>query len=74
MRIHGLWIIYHFTFTSMPCIIIAAVQIGFEESVYRVEEEDGEVTVFVMILSGELTSDVDIAFTTESGTASGTQV
>ena len=41
---------------------------------YLVQEEDGEVTVFVMILSGELTSDVEIAFTTRSRSASGTGV
>ena len=41
---------------------------------YQVQEEDGEVTVFVMILNGELTSDVEIAFTTENDSASGTGV
>ena len=35
---------------------------------YEVQEENGEVTVFV---SGELTSDVEISFTTEDSSASG---
>ena len=59
-----------FTLVLGPSIN-TAVQIGFEQSVYEVQEEDGEVTVFVRILSGELTSDVEISFTTEDSVASG---
>ena len=48
------------------------VQIGFEETDYSVNEEDGSVTLFVRVLSGELSSDVEIGFTTRDGTATST--
>lgn len=46
-----------------------AAQIGFEQTVYSVDEEAGQVTVFVRLLSGELTSDVVIRLNTQDGSA-----
>ena len=48
------------------------VQIGFEETEYSVSEEDGSVTLFLRVLSGELTSDVEIGFSTDDGSATST--
>ena len=45
-----------------------AAQIGFEETVYTVDEEAGYVTVVVAVLEGNLTKDV-INLTTAAGTA-----
>ena len=50
------------------CVYIAAV-IGFERTEYTVNEEDGSVTLVVLLREGELESDVEINFATEDGTA-----
>lgn len=43
--------------------------IGFERTVYTVDENDGEVVVSVAVLEGEVTGDVVVQFTTPSGSA-----
>ena len=50
------------------------VQIGFEELVYEVNEEDGTVRVYVSILDGALSSDVVVGIVTGDGTATGTYI
>ena len=50
-------------------IIITATRIGFEETVYTVNERDRQIIVAVAILDGELSDDVRVRFTTEDGTA-----
>ena len=47
------------------------VTIGFEETVYSVLETDGSVMVPVVLLVGELSSDVMVRITTDDGTATG---
>ena len=47
------------------------VTIGFEEMVYLVLETAGRVVVPVVLLDGELSSDVTVRITTEDGTATG---
>ena len=46
-----------------------AVIIGFEQTEYMVDEEAGQVTVGVVVLDGVLNRTVDIAFTTQDGSA-----
>jgi hypothetical protein len=48
---------------------VGAVQIGFEDPSYVVNEEDEQVTVFVAVLDGVLTSNVTVGFGTIPGTA-----
>ena len=43
--------------------------IGFERSLYEVDEEDGSVTVAVRVLEGTLANDVEVLLTTTDGTA-----
>ena len=45
------------------------MQIGFEDPSYVVNEEDEQVTVFVAVLDGVLTSNVTVGFGTIPGTA-----
>lgn len=49
-------------------IIFTAATIGFEETVYTVNERDRQVVVAV-ILDGELSDDVRVRLTTEDGSA-----
>ena len=50
----------------------SGVTIGFVETEYDVNEAAGTVTVEVAVLSGELSEDVPIDFTTQPGTATST--
>ena len=53
---------------KIPFTSTAAV-IGFERSLYEVDEEDGSVTVAVRVLEGTLANDVEVLLTTTDGTA-----
>lgn len=46
-----------------------AVQIGFLQTLYSVNEEEGLVTVQVGVISGSLTSDVNVEITSTDGSA-----
>lgn len=46
-----------------------AVQIGFLQPLYTVPEEAGSVTVLVGVISGSLTSDVNVEISTSDGSA-----
>ena len=56
------------THTHTHSLCIAAV-IGFERTEYTVNEGAGTVTLFVRLMEGRLTDDVEIDFVTEDGTA-----
>ena len=60
----------------MTSNILAAVQIGFEETLYTIDESAGVVTVSVAVLSGSLSSDVAVAvrLITRDGSARGIDV
>ena len=47
--------------------------IGFERPLYRVEENDGEVVVDVVITEGDVSDEVLVRISTRSGTAMGKQ-
>ena len=50
----------------------AAATIGFEETLYTVNEGDGQVVVGVAVLAGELSRDVVVSMETEDGSATST--
>ena len=58
----------------MTSNIPAAVQIGYEETLYTIDESAGEVTVSVAVLSGSLSSDVVVQLVTRDGSARGIDV
>ena len=43
--------------------------IGFDESVYSVDEDASQVVVDVVVLDGELTSNVEVELNTQDGSA-----
>ena len=43
--------------------------IGFERTLYTVDENDGEVVVSVIVLEGAVTGNVLVEFTTPPGSA-----
>ena len=43
--------------------------IGFRQQNYTVNEEDGSVTLIILLISGTLERDVTVPFFTSSGTA-----
>ena len=49
--------------------ISTAATIGFEQTEYVVDEEDGSVTVGVRVLNGNLSAEVEVELTTTDGTA-----
>ena len=49
----------------------AGVTIGFVETEYSVDEDDGSALVTVAVLSGELSEDVVVGFNTQDDTATG---
>ena len=52
----------------------AGVTIGFQPVTYTVEEAAGEVTLTVLVLSGQLGRDVEIRLETSDISATGTYV
>ena len=58
----------------MTSNILTAVQIGFEETLYTIDESAGVVTVSVAVLSGSLSSDVAVRLITRDGSARGIDV
>ena len=57
---------YFFTAPSF-----AVVQIGFNNSVYTIDERAGEVVVSVVVLSGTLSDEVVVRFNTQDSSALG---
>lgn len=51
----------------------SAVQIGFEQATYSVDESAGDVTVTVRILSGVVANDIIVSFDTAERSAEGTR-
>ena len=47
----------------------SGVRIGFEESLYTVDEDAGTVTVSVRVLDGQLSSEVEVQLNTQDGSA-----
>ena len=52
-------------------LLCAVVEIGFEQTVYTVEEGSGPATVSVAVLSGQLSSDVVVRLDTTQRSAEG---
>ena len=46
------------------------IKLGFERQLYSVKEDVGEVELCIVIISGELTDDLILDFSTYSNTAS----
>ena len=56
-------------YLSLPTYI--GVTIGFTETVYSVRESDGQAVARVEVLSGELSGEVVVSFSTSDGSATG---
>ena len=52
-------------------LLSIGVTIGFVETLYSVDENDGSIVVTVAVLSGELSEDVVVGFNTQDDTATG---
>lgn len=51
--------------------MLTGVVIGFTETSYEVNEDDGEAVARAEVLSGELSREVVVRFNTSDGTATG---
>ena len=56
---------------SYVCSLCAGVRLGFERETYSVNESDETITLYISVLSGQLSDDLIVQLNTVDSTAQG---
>ena len=56
---------------SYVCSLCAGVQLGFERETYSVDESEETITLYISVLSGQLSDDLIVQLNTVDSTAQG---